>query len=239
MDVLVNNAGIMPVTPFDEESEESMRRQVDINLHGVIDRNPARDAADEAAPQRPHRQRRLLGGQGRRARDRHLLRHQARRGRPHRGGAPGAARHRRRGLRASCRSLVNTALTEGLTEKRGVKAGRARGRRRRNRRRARTAPLRRLRAEIAAGDDRHGRSYPAPPARGDRPLHGHRQGDDRRRPRLPPRLRGARGEGEEQGRRGRLRERASRRSARSPEPPWGGSTTRRGGGASPPSTTAR
>ncbi len=36
LDVLVNNAGIMPVTPFVEESEESMRRQVDINLHGVI-----------------------------------------------------------------------------------------------------------------------------------------------------------------------------------------------------------
>ncbi|MGC1851815.1 MAG: SDR family oxidoreductase [Solirubrobacterales bacterium] len=36
LDVVVNNAGIMPVTPFVEESEESIRRQVDINLHGVI-----------------------------------------------------------------------------------------------------------------------------------------------------------------------------------------------------------
>jgi len=36
VDVLVNNAGIMPVTPFEEESEESMRRQVDLNLHGVL-----------------------------------------------------------------------------------------------------------------------------------------------------------------------------------------------------------
>ena len=36
LDVLVNNAGIMPVTPFVEESEESIRRQVDINLLGVI-----------------------------------------------------------------------------------------------------------------------------------------------------------------------------------------------------------
>jgi NAD(P)-dependent dehydrogenase (short-subunit alcohol dehydrogenase family) len=36
LDVLVNNAGIMPVTPFVEESEDSVRRQVDINLHGVI-----------------------------------------------------------------------------------------------------------------------------------------------------------------------------------------------------------
>jgi short-subunit dehydrogenase len=36
LDVMVNNAGIMPVTPFVEESEESIVRQVDINVHGVI-----------------------------------------------------------------------------------------------------------------------------------------------------------------------------------------------------------
>lgn len=36
LDVLINNAGIMPVTPFVEESEESFLRQIDINLVGVI-----------------------------------------------------------------------------------------------------------------------------------------------------------------------------------------------------------
>jgi NAD(P)-dependent dehydrogenase (short-subunit alcohol dehydrogenase family) len=36
LDVVVNNAGIMPVTPFEEESEESIRRQIDINVVGVI-----------------------------------------------------------------------------------------------------------------------------------------------------------------------------------------------------------
>jgi NAD(P)-dependent dehydrogenase (short-subunit alcohol dehydrogenase family) len=36
LDVVINNAGIMPVTPFVEESEESIHRQIDINLHGVI-----------------------------------------------------------------------------------------------------------------------------------------------------------------------------------------------------------
>jgi NAD(P)-dependent dehydrogenase (short-subunit alcohol dehydrogenase family) len=36
VDVLVNNAGIMPVTPLVEESDESIRRQLDINLYGVI-----------------------------------------------------------------------------------------------------------------------------------------------------------------------------------------------------------
>jgi NAD(P)-dependent dehydrogenase (short-subunit alcohol dehydrogenase family) len=36
LDVLVNNAGIMPVTPFIDESEDSLRRQIEINLIGVI-----------------------------------------------------------------------------------------------------------------------------------------------------------------------------------------------------------
>ncbi len=36
IDVVINNAGIMPVTPFVSESEESVHRQIDINLHGVI-----------------------------------------------------------------------------------------------------------------------------------------------------------------------------------------------------------
>ncbi len=36
LDAVVNNAGIMPVTPFAEESEDSIRRQIEINLVGVI-----------------------------------------------------------------------------------------------------------------------------------------------------------------------------------------------------------
>ena len=36
LDVVINNAGIMPVTPFAEESVESLHRQIDINLHGDI-----------------------------------------------------------------------------------------------------------------------------------------------------------------------------------------------------------
>ncbi len=35
LDVVVNNAGIMPVTPFEEEAEDSIRRQIDINFVGV------------------------------------------------------------------------------------------------------------------------------------------------------------------------------------------------------------
>ena len=36
LDGVVNNAGIMPVTPIDRESEDSIRRQIEINLVGVI-----------------------------------------------------------------------------------------------------------------------------------------------------------------------------------------------------------
>jgi NAD(P)-dependent dehydrogenase (short-subunit alcohol dehydrogenase family) len=36
LDVLVNNAGIMPIGPFVEEPDQAARRMVDINVHGVI-----------------------------------------------------------------------------------------------------------------------------------------------------------------------------------------------------------
>jgi NADP-dependent 3-hydroxy acid dehydrogenase YdfG len=36
VDVLVNNAGIMPVGPFLDEPDELTRRQIDVNVHGVV-----------------------------------------------------------------------------------------------------------------------------------------------------------------------------------------------------------
>jgi NAD(P)-dependent dehydrogenase (short-subunit alcohol dehydrogenase family) len=36
VDVLVNNAGVMWVGPADEEHEQSVRRQFDVNVHGVV-----------------------------------------------------------------------------------------------------------------------------------------------------------------------------------------------------------
>ena len=36
LDVLINNAGIMPIGPFVEESDATAKRMIDINLHGVI-----------------------------------------------------------------------------------------------------------------------------------------------------------------------------------------------------------
>ncbi|MFP5362525.1 MAG: SDR family oxidoreductase [Thermoleophilia bacterium] len=36
VDVFVNNAGIMPLSPFAEEQDAVARRQVDVNVHGVL-----------------------------------------------------------------------------------------------------------------------------------------------------------------------------------------------------------
>jgi NAD(P)-dependent dehydrogenase (short-subunit alcohol dehydrogenase family) len=36
VDAVINNAGIMPVTPFEDESAASVKRQIDINIGGVI-----------------------------------------------------------------------------------------------------------------------------------------------------------------------------------------------------------
>jgi NADP-dependent 3-hydroxy acid dehydrogenase YdfG len=36
IDVFVNNAGIMPLSPFADEDDATARRQVDINVHGVL-----------------------------------------------------------------------------------------------------------------------------------------------------------------------------------------------------------
>lgn len=36
LDVLINNAGIMPIGPFVDESDATARAMIDINLHGVI-----------------------------------------------------------------------------------------------------------------------------------------------------------------------------------------------------------
>jgi NAD(P)-dependent dehydrogenase (short-subunit alcohol dehydrogenase family) len=36
LDVMVNNAGIMPITPFLDESDASAVRQLDINVHGTL-----------------------------------------------------------------------------------------------------------------------------------------------------------------------------------------------------------
>jgi short-subunit dehydrogenase len=36
LEVMINNAGIMPITPFLDEADDSAVRQLDINIHGVM-----------------------------------------------------------------------------------------------------------------------------------------------------------------------------------------------------------
>jgi NAD(P)-dependent dehydrogenase (short-subunit alcohol dehydrogenase family) len=50
LDVLVNNAGIMPVTPLVEEDDASVTRQLEINLHAVI--HGTREAMRRMVPRR-------------------------------------------------------------------------------------------------------------------------------------------------------------------------------------------
>jgi NAD(P)-dependent dehydrogenase (short-subunit alcohol dehydrogenase family) len=50
IDVLVNNAGIMPLAALDEESDATTRRQLEINLHAVI--HGTREAMKRMRPRR-------------------------------------------------------------------------------------------------------------------------------------------------------------------------------------------
>jgi len=120
VDVLINNAGIMPVTPFEDESDDSIRRQLDINVYGVI-------VGTQLAVRRMKAR-----GRG------HIVNIASSAGKA---GVPGiatyaATKHAVVGLteavRAECAGsgvelsyvmpiTVNTQLIEGLADKRGVK----------------------------------------------------------------------------------------------------------------------
>jgi NAD(P)-dependent dehydrogenase (short-subunit alcohol dehydrogenase family) len=120
LDVLVNNAGIMPVTPFGEESDDSIKRQLDINVYGVI-------AGTQMAVERMRAR-----GSG------HVVNVASSAGKA---GVPGIATYsgtkhavvgfseavrgelRDTGIEVSCVMpvTVNTALTEGVSDTLGVK----------------------------------------------------------------------------------------------------------------------
>ena len=80
VDVLINNAGIMPVGRFVDEDDATAARQIDINLHGVIYGTKIALRRDAPAPQRAHREHRVGGRQDRRARRGDLRGDQARGG---------------------------------------------------------------------------------------------------------------------------------------------------------------
>jgi NADP-dependent 3-hydroxy acid dehydrogenase YdfG len=120
VDVLVNNAGIMPVGPFEKETDETARLMIDINLHGVI--YGCKLALERMIPR----------GEG------HIVNIASQAGKA---GIPGGATYsatkhavvglseairlenRDRGIEVSCvmPAVVNTELGSGLTDTRGVK----------------------------------------------------------------------------------------------------------------------
>ncbi|HEX3689225.1 MAG TPA: SDR family oxidoreductase [Solirubrobacteraceae bacterium] len=120
LDVVVNNAGIMPIGPFVDESDATAKRMVDINLHGVI--HGSKLALDRFMPR----------GRG------HLVNIASVAGK---GGFPGGAtycatKHAVVGLSEAIRAemrktdidvsivmpvVVNTELGSGLQRSRGVK----------------------------------------------------------------------------------------------------------------------
>jgi NADP-dependent 3-hydroxy acid dehydrogenase YdfG len=120
VDVLINNAGIMPVGPFEQETDETAKLMIDINLHGVI--FGTKLALERMIPRRSG----------------HIVNIASQAGKA---GIPGGATYcatkhavvglseavrlenRDNGIEVSCvmPAVVNTELGSGLTDTRGVK----------------------------------------------------------------------------------------------------------------------
>jgi NAD(P)-dependent dehydrogenase (short-subunit alcohol dehydrogenase family) len=120
IDVLINNAGIMPVTAFREEADDSIRRQIDINVYGLI--TGTQLAIERMLPRHTGHIVNVASSAGK-------------------AGVPGIATYsgtkhavvgfteairaelRDSGIEFSCVMpvTVNTALTEGVADTRGVK----------------------------------------------------------------------------------------------------------------------
>ena len=120
LDVLINNAGIMPLGRFEEETDETARMMIDINLHGVI--FGTKLALERMIPRRSG----------------HIVNIASQAGKA---GIPGGATYcatkhavvglseavrlenRDNGVEISCvmPAVVNTELGSGLTDTRGVK----------------------------------------------------------------------------------------------------------------------
>lgn len=89
LDVLVNNAGVMWVGPFDDEPEEAARRQFDVNFHGAARGMRLALARMRERGRGSRRQHRVGREQGRSARRGDLLRDEARDPRLQRSGSRG------------------------------------------------------------------------------------------------------------------------------------------------------
>ena len=247
LDVLVNNAGILHLGPFVEEEDDATRRQVDVNLFGVINGTRLILPRFRARGGGPPGQRRLVGGQGRPRR---------RSPRTRRPSTPSSASPRRCGPSTRARASTSRRHARSrqdrddrrLRELARGEEDHARGRGRRDRRRPAHRPHRRLGPALARPHQPgHGRGCRAAAARRSlaprhRPHHLGRRPHRPRRlrvraPRRPTRTwpsaagieRPHRGQAEAHPS-SRFRRAASRRSSRRstrPGPP-GGSGRRRG-----------
>ena len=139
LDVLINNAGIMPLGSFVDEDDATAQADDRHQRPRRHLRDEAGDSRDAKARQWPHRQHRLPGGQGRDSRGRHLLRDQARGRRLERGRARRAPRQRGRGVGGDARRGRHRAGQRATRHSRGEEA-RPRGGRRRDRQGGSSSP---------------------------------------------------------------------------------------------------
>ena len=151
LDVLVNNAGIMPVSAARGGGRRDVIRQLEINLHAVI--HGTKEAIRRMRPRGTGHIVNVasLAGKTGFPEPRHLLRHQARRRRALRGRAPRAPRHRRRGLGG------DAGHREDRARRRPADAARLQARRRPRRSRPRSSPRSSSRASTSSSRARPAR----------------------------------------------------------------------------------
>ncbi len=169
LDVLINNAGIMPLGAFLEESDASAASPARHQRPRRHLRDEGGAAADDRARARARRQSRLRGREGRLPSRGHLLRHQARSDRPVRSGARGAARHRYRDHLHPAGAREHGAWVGRRGRPCREEAGAGGGGGGDTRRPAR-ASLRGVRACLHRHDQQGDDAAAAPRARGDQPL---------------------------------------------------------------------
>ena len=242
IDVIVNNAGIMPIGPFEEETDATAIRQLELNLHAVI--HGSKEAMRRMKPRGTGHIVNVasIAGKFGAPGGATYCRLQARRRRPLRVDPRRALRHRRRGPRRDAGVRQHRA-DRGHERAQGGQAPDARGRRGGRRRRAEVRALRRLRAEVARGPRPLGGAEPAvvrrsgsgarwAASRCSRPTRApaRRTSSARPRARRPPRRSSPRPRPTSRRRPRPPRRRASRRSSRrpaAPDPPAGSAPPRR------------
>lgn len=120
IDVLINNAGVMPTGHVHQEPDEVTRRQVEINVLGVI--FGTKLALQRMLPRRrgAYHQHGLAGRRAAGAGSGDLLRHQVRRHRVHRGGTVGVSEVGCQAVHGAAH-LHHTELVSGTSGAKGMR----------------------------------------------------------------------------------------------------------------------